>query len=78
MTLNVHPDQNFPYLLFPVILPIPMEICIQYHLFLLNNEKDLFVHATGIENGPIAEGDTVEFEIGEGRKGPCAVKVNRK
>ncbi|MBG07669.1 MAG: cold-shock protein [Halobacteriovoraceae bacterium] len=43
-----------------------------------NGEKDLFVHATGIENGPIAEGDTVEFEIGEGRKGPCAVKVNRK
>ena len=42
-----------------------------------NGGKDLFVHATGIENGPITEGDTVEFEIGEGRKGPCAVKVSR-
>ena len=37
--------------------------------------KDLFVHATGIERGPIREGDNVEYEIGEGKKGPCAIKV---
>ena len=37
--------------------------------------KDVFVHATGIAAGPIAEGDEVEFEIGEGKKGPCAVDV---
>ena len=43
-----------------------------------NGGKDLFVHATGIIKGPITEGDAVEFEIGEGRKGPCAVKVSRK
>ena len=43
-----------------------------------NGEKDLFVHTTGIDNGPITEGDTVEFEIGEGKKGPCAVRVSRK
>jgi CspA family cold shock protein len=43
-----------------------------------NGGKDLFVHATGVENGPITEGDLVEFEIGEGKKGPCAVRVSRK
>jgi len=42
-----------------------------------NGGKDLFVHMTAIENGPIAEGDKVEFEVGEGKKGPCAEKVRR-
>jgi len=37
--------------------------------------KDVFVHATGIVGGPISDGDRVEFEIGEGKKGPCAVEV---
>ncbi len=37
---------------------------------------DVFVHASGIVNGPIAEGDAVNFEMGEGRKGPCAVEVS--
>jgi CspA family cold shock protein len=40
--------------------------------------KDLFVHSSAIENGPIAQGDEVEFEIGQGQKGPCAEKVRRK
>ena len=43
-----------------------------------NGGKDVFVHTTGIVNGPITVGDTVEFEIGEGKKGPCAVQVSRK
>ena len=43
-----------------------------------NGNKDLFVHTTAIVNGPIREGDQVEFEIGEGKKGPCAEKVTRK
>ena len=43
-----------------------------------NGGNDLFVHTTGITSGPITEGDSVEFEIGEGRKGPCAVNVSRK
>jgi len=43
-----------------------------------DGSKDLFVHKTGIENGPLNEGDTVEFEVGEGQKGPCAVNVSRK
>ena len=41
-----------------------------------NGGKDLFVHASGIVDGPINEGDTVEYEIGEGKKGPCAVQVS--
>jgi CspA family cold shock protein len=40
-----------------------------------NGGKDVFVHATGVVGGPINEGDTVEYEMGEGKKGPCAVKV---
>jgi cold shock protein len=40
--------------------------------------KDIFVHATGIVAGPIAEGDSVEYEMGEGQKGPCAVQVSKK
>ncbi|NJM65953.1 MAG: cold-shock protein [Acaryochloris sp. RU_4_1] len=36
---------------------------------------DLFVHHSEVNNEALAEGQTVEFEIGEGRKGPCAVNV---
>lgn len=43
-----------------------------------NGEKDLFFHSSGIVNGPITKDDKVEFEIGEGKKGPCAEKVSRK
>lgn len=42
-----------------------------------NGEKDLFVHITGIESTTLYEDDKVEFEIGEGQKGPCAVQVKR-
>ena len=37
---------------------------------------DLFVHKTDVE-GFINEGDKVEFEIGEGQKGPAAQKVKK-
>ena len=43
-----------------------------------NGGKDLFVHSTTIQNGPIKEGDKVEFEIGQGDKGPRAENVSRK
>jgi len=43
-----------------------------------NGGKDLFVHASAIVNGPIAKDDKVEYEIGQGKKGPCAEKVSRK
>ena len=38
--------------------------------------KDVFVHMSGIVNGPIREGDNVSYELGEGKKGPCAVEVS--
>ncbi|PCI29138.1 MAG: cold-shock protein [SAR324 cluster bacterium] len=37
--------------------------------------KDLFVHISEVPEGVIREGDAVEYEVGEGRKGPCAVNV---
>lgn len=43
-----------------------------------NGGKDLFVHISSIEGGLITEGDKVEFEVGQGKKGPCAEKVRRK
>jgi len=43
-----------------------------------NGGKDLFVHTSAIQNGPISEGDKVEYDIGEGKKGPCAENVTRK
>lgn len=42
-----------------------------------SGEKDLFVHSSAIESGPITQGDKVEFEVGQGQKGPCAVKVKK-
>lgn len=39
--------------------------------------NDLFVHVTGIDQGPINENDKVEYEVGEGQKGPCAVQVKK-
>ena len=39
---------------------------------------DLFVHYSEIQVGGYAsldEGQKVKFEVGEGRKGPCATKV---
>jgi len=40
--------------------------------------KDLYVHSTAVQNGPIKEGDKVEFEIGQGEKGPRAENVSLK
>ena len=40
--------------------------------------KDLFVHHSGIKTNGYAsldEGQRVEFEIGQGQKGPCATNV---
>ncbi len=39
--------------------------------------KDVFVHASGLAPGvgSLAENQTVEFEIEEGKKGPQAVNV---
>ena len=40
--------------------------------------KDLFFHVSEIQGQEPQDGDAVEFEIGEGRKGPCAVRVKVK
>ena len=37
---------------------------------------DLFVHKSDVD-GFIKEGDKVEFEVGEGKKGPAAQKVKK-
>jgi CspA family cold shock protein len=40
--------------------------------------KDLFVHYTAIKAkgyATLEEGQKVSFEIGEGKKGPCATEV---
>ncbi len=42
------------------------------------DDKDVFVHQTGIEPGTtITEGDKVEFTIEQGDKGPHAVNVKK-
>lgn len=40
--------------------------------------NDLFVHITGVEGDALKEDDQVEYEVGEGNKGPCAVNVRVK
>ena len=41
-----------------------------------DGEKDVFVHVSEIEgNEALENGASVEFEMGESRKGPCAVSV---
>ena len=40
------------------------------------NGKDLFVHHSEIQDGSnLDDGMEVNYEVGEGRKGPCAVNV---
>lgn len=42
----------------------------------IDDGDDLFVHSSGIE-GSINEGDTVEFDIEQGDRGPKAVNVHK-
>ena len=37
--------------------------------------EDLFFHISEIQGQEPRDGDKVEFEVGEGKKGPCAVNV---
>jgi CspA family cold shock protein len=39
--------------------------------------KDLFVHHSEVQGGYLQEGASVEFEVGQGAKGPCAVNVRQ-
>ncbi len=38
---------------------------------------DLFVHKSELGDESLNEGDKVEFEVGEGQKGPAATKVKK-
>lgn len=40
--------------------------------------QELFFHLTEIQGDEPRDGESVEFEIGESPKGPCAVKVRVK
>ena len=40
-----------------------------------NDEKDIFVHATGVDNGPIKENNLVIYETTQSQKGLCAINV---
>jgi CspA family cold shock protein len=37
--------------------------------------EDIFVHHSEVRGPDLREGDRVEFEVGEGRKGPAAKNV---
>ena len=37
--------------------------------------KDIFVHASGLTGDDLNEGDKVEYEVEETKKGPSAVNV---
>jgi CspA family cold shock protein len=44
--------------------------------FITQNEgEDLFFHVSELRADSANEGDHVEFEVGEGRRGPCAVNI---
>ena len=46
--------------------------------FIESSQGDLFFHHSEVQGVPfeeLNEGQTVLYEIGEGRKGPCAVSV---
>ncbi len=40
-----------------------------------DSNKETFVHVSGLNGGTIKEGDTVEFDLQEGKKGMNAVNV---
>jgi CspA family cold shock protein len=44
--------------------------------FITQNEgEDLFFHVSELQSETVNDGDRVEYEIGEGKKGPCAVNI---
>ncbi len=39
------------------------------------NGNDIFFHISEIQGTEPKDGDTVEYEVGESKKGPCATNV---
>ena len=48
--------------------------------FIQPDEKgnDMFVHHSETDGYALDEGDAVEYEIGEGKTGPCATTVKKR
>ena len=69
--------------LFNIFLIIAMEGTVKFlneskgYGFITNNDtgKDIFVHVTGLNGEALNEGDRVEYEEQEGRKGMVAGRV---
>ena len=69
--------------LFNIFLIITMEGTVKFfneskgYGFITNNDtgKDIFVHVTGLNGEALNEGDRVEYEEQEGRKGMVAGRV---
>ena len=40
-----------------------------------DNGEDIFFHVTELQSGHVSEGKLVEYDVGEGKKGPCAVNI---
>ena len=40
-----------------------------------SDKKEIFVHISNVEGETLKENDVVSYEIGESKKGPCAVNV---
>ena len=40
-----------------------------------NGGNDLFVHVNAVKAGTLRDNDKVQYEIGQGKKGPCAENV---
>lgn len=41
-----------------------------------DNGKEFFVHKTDVSEGSLEKGQRIQFEIGEGKKGPVARNVS--
>jgi len=39
--------------------------------------KDIFFHCSNLQSGDVGDGDKVEFEVGDGPKGPNAINVKK-
>lgn len=39
--------------------------------------QDLFVHVSEVQMGTLADGESVQYEVGQGQKGPCATGVTK-
>jgi len=40
-----------------------------------SDDKDIFFHVSEIQGQEPMDGDKVEFGVGSGKKGPCAIEV---